>query len=99
MGCCCPCGWTGTCCAIADASWFMALLSSSPEIEKSKDEDPHEVDEMPVKAGDLDRRIVARPVIVAAQHFRCDDQQDDDADRHMQSVKAGDHEEACAELR
>src|SRR3546814_9466259 len=71
----------------------------SPEIEKGEDEDPDEVDEMPVQPGDLDRAVIAGAVIMAARDLIGDDQQQDDAAGHMQPVEAGDHEEAGAKLR
>src|SRR3546814_2520464 len=73
-------------------------MSVSPEVEESEDEDPDEVDEVPVEAGDLDGRIVARAVVMAAPDLGGDNQQHDHAGRDVEAVKAGDHEEGGAEL-
>src|SRR5688572_31536662 len=41
----------------------LCLCHSSllPKIEKCKDEDPHEIDEMPIQAHDFDALVVALP--------------------------------------
>src|SRR5690606_27480166 len=43
---------------------------SSPQIEEREDEDPDEIDEVPVKAGDLDDLVVASgALVVASEHL------------------------------
>src|SRR5688572_8024762 len=98
MGCCCPLSWTPVSGGAAEVSWLIPC-SSSPQIKESENEHPDEVDEVPVKARDLDRRIVSRLVVIAAQHLGRDDQQYNDPDAHVEPVEAGYHEEACPELR
>src|SRR5690606_19534864 len=81
--------------------------SSSPQVEECKNEDPDEIDEVPVQAHDLDAFVIASPareetpragVIIAAPDLARDDQEEDHAERDMRAVEAGDHEERCAEL-
>src|SRR6478735_8439264 len=82
-------------------------MATSPEIEQREDEDPDEIDEVPVQAGDLDDLVAALPareepaallVEIAAPDLARDDQQEDHADRDMGAVEAGDHEETRSEL-
>ncbi len=84
-----------------------ASCALSPKIEQGKDEHPHQIDEVPVEAHDLDVLVAALPagekasrfaVKVATQHFSRNDDQEDYPDRHMGAVEARDHEEAGAEL-
>src|SRR3712207_2862215 len=79
----------------------------SPEIEEREDEDPDEVDEVPVEAHDLHRFILpfaaceeAAPfvIVVPAPDLAGDDKQEEHAEAHMGAVKARDHEEGRAEL-
>src|SRR5690606_1994970 len=70
----------------------------SPEIEEGKDEHPHEIDEVPVKACDLDDVVVVLAVVVTAQHLEGHDGQVQYANRHVQPVEARHHEEDRAEL-
>src|SRR3546814_11441596 len=73
-------------------------MGVSPEVEESEDEDPDEVDEVPVEAGDLDGRIVARAVVMAAPDLGGDNQQHEHAGRDVEAVQAGDNQEGGAEL-
>ena len=36
-----------------------SVMAASPQVEQREDEDPHQVDEVPVQAGDLDDLVVA----------------------------------------
>src|SRR5215217_5115471 len=83
-------------------------MGASPEIEESEDEDPDEVYKVPVKAGGLNDFIMAAAarkeaaaiaVEIAAPDLPRDDQEEDDTDRHVGAMEAGDHEEGRAELR
>src|SRR6476620_3436331 len=98
MGCCCPLSWAGAVACSEDVSCIVLAPSSSPQVEEGKNEDPDQIDEVPIEPSDLDRRIVARPVVVAAQNLRRDYQQHDHTGAYVQAVEAGDHEEARSEL-
>src|SRR5215218_8228628 len=83
-------------------------MLTSPEIEECENEDPDEVDEVPVEARDFDDLVISSSareeptrasVEIAAPNFAGDDEQKDHADRHVGTVEPGDHEEAGAELR
>src|SRR4030095_15609321 len=78
----------------------MAMLPSAralQEIDEREDEDPDEIDEVPVETGDLDLRVVLR-----REPSRQADQQDDaqvnDATEDVHAVKAGQDEERGAEV-
>src|SRR5436190_20226513 len=61
------------------------------QVEQRKQEDPDDVDEVPVETADLDRAVIPggdRPVPRPAQH----DGHDAEADDHVQRVEAG-HQE------
>src|SRR3954470_19738381 len=90
-------------CAVA-----CAMSCPSPKIEKCEDEDPDEIDEVPVQARDLDdlaASLAAREeaflldLEIAAPDLSGDDDEEDHADRDVGAVKARDHEEGRAELR
>src|SRR4051812_25073240 len=75
---------------------------SSPEIEEGEDKHPDEIDEVPVETHDLDALVSSRPageeafasdLEVAPQHLAGNDEQENDADRHVRAVEARDHEE------
>src|SRR5260370_797243 len=77
--------------------------ATSPEIKKRKDEHPHEIDEVPVQAGDFDDLVMPFPAREKAAPFDVDvsppnlsrnGDQEDHADRHVGAVEAGDHEKA-----
>src|SRR5262245_21812935 len=81
---------------------------ASPKIEQGEDEDPYEVDEVPVETGDLDDLITALAareeagralVEIAAPYLAGDDQKENHADRHVRPVEARNHEKGGAELR
>src|SRR5437763_16287686 len=70
-----------------------------PKIKECENEYPHQVDEMPVQAGDLHRLIAALAVIKSAPHPQSYHSQVDNARRYVQAVEPGDHEETRSELR
>src|SRR2546421_6537357 len=57
------------------------------QIEEREEEDPHDVDEVPVEAHHLDRPVILRSEI-AAPRTPDDVQQEANADDHVQRVKA-----------
>src|SRR4051812_13287296 len=82
-------------------------MSSSPEIKEGEDEDPHEVDEVPVQSHDLDDLVAAAaareeapsPCLeVTAPDFPCHDEKEDHPEGYVRAVKASDHEKGRAEL-
>jgi len=44
-----------------DLYCYVCHAPTSPKIEKGEDEHPHQIDEVPVQAGDLDDLVVALP--------------------------------------
>src|ERR1700739_3539636 len=75
--------------------------ATSPEIKKRKDEHPHEIDEVPVQAGDFDDLVLPFParektasfnIEVSPPNLSRDGEQENHADRHVGAVEAGDHE-------
>src|ERR1700674_1284189 len=77
--------------------------ATSPEIKKRKDEHPHEIDEVPIQAGDFDDLVIPLParekaapfdIEVSPPDFSRDGDQKNHADRHVGAVEAGDHEKA-----
>src|SRR6185295_1922062 len=87
---------------------YVCHAMTSPEIKKGKDEHPHEIDEVPVQAGDFDDLVVSFPAREEAAPFDVevsppdlprDGDQEDHADRDVSAVEAGDHEETCTKLR
>ncbi|EGE57387.1 hypothetical protein RHECNPAF_4310011 [Rhizobium etli CNPAF512] len=85
----------------------VSFMTTSPQIEKSEDEDPDQVDEVPVEAHDLDGLVAAFPareeaapfhVEIASPDLAGNDEQEDDADRDVGAVKAGNHEKGRSEL-
>src|SRR5687767_1916588 len=85
----------------------VSFMTTSPQIEECEDEDPDQIDEVPVEAHDLDGLVAASPageeaapflVEIAPPDLAGDDEEEDDADRDMGAMKAGDHEEGRSEL-
>src|SRR5262249_35679719 len=62
------------------------------QVDRREDEDPHDVDEVPVQTGDLDalRIRLGQPALRGAAP---QDQQPDDAHRHVRAVQPGEREE------
>ena len=66
-----------------------------PDIDADEQEQPHDVDEMPVPGGGLEAEVMIRlemPEISAEQTHR----EEDGADDHVRAVEAGRHEEGRA---
>src|SRR4051812_42635244 len=92
-----------------DTQWMLLALPmrrfdvfhafTLPEIEECKDENPHEIDEVPVQARDLHCLVTAFAVVISAPDAARNDAEENAARRHVQAVKAGDHEECRSELR
>src|ERR1700730_18057010 len=70
-----------------------------PQIEECEDEDPHQIDEMPIQAGDLHGLIGSLAVIKSRPDPARDDSQVNHARRDVQAVETGDHEKTRSELR
>src|SRR5262249_61820426 len=107
IGCCCPstCAFSPAACACCPAGCACCpcacAMVSLPEIENGEDEYPDQIDEVPVQAHGFDDLVVAFPagheprslaIEVAAHDLDRHDDEEDDADRHVSAVKAGDHE-------
>src|SRR5690606_35305429 len=91
---------SSACCCSTVMFAIPPLISpGSDQIEKGENEYPNQVDKVPVKPGRFDRFIRALAVVMAAQDAQQHDGQVDQADRHMQTVEAGQHKEGGAELR
>jgi hypothetical protein len=78
-------------------------MAPSPEVKKGEDEDPDEIDEVPIQAHYFDDLVASSPtreessylpVKVSTQHFSRRNDQEDHAERHMRPVKARNHKEA-----
>src|SRR3977135_3697807 len=94
IGCCCP----STC----------AATIPSPKIENCEDEYPHQIDEVPIQAHDLDDLVFslsagqkARPLVIQISAYDLDshDDQENHPDRHVSAVEPRDHEKGRAKLR
>jgi hypothetical protein len=74
---------------------------TSPQIEKSKDEYPDQIDEMPVETGDFDDLVMAfsageKPtffgVEISPPDLAGNDNKEDDANRDVGSMESCNHE-------
>src|SRR6266702_45909 len=103
----------GCCCAFAStrgssvSAITCVIAGPLPKIEEREDENPDEIDEVPIEARNLDDLIASLPacekapprvVEIAAHDLSRHEDQEDHTDRHMSSVAAGDHKEAGTEL-
>src|SRR5581483_8982857 len=96
-------GWwpsaTGLSLCITSEVWCALNSWSSlggDEVDDREDHDPHDVDEVPVEAGDLDHLgLLLRQL--APQRQVPQRQQHHDAERDVHAVEPGEHEEARAE--
>ena len=80
----------------------------SPKIENCEDEDPDQIDEVPIQAHDFDDLVFtlpagheARPLVIqiAPYNLCCHDEKENHADRHVSAVETRDHEKSRAKLR
>src|SRR5437667_11819100 len=69
-----------------------------PKIKERENEYPHQVDEMPIQAGDLHRLIAPLAVIKSAPNPQSYHSQVDNARRYVQAVETGDHKETRSKL-
>src|SRR3546814_8160861 len=78
-----------------------------PKIEQCEDEDPHQVDEMPVQAHDLHGLVMRHPageeartraIVVSPPDLSCSSDEEDHAEGHVGSMKARDSEKGRAKL-
>src|SRR5581483_12131526 len=76
--------------------WQLLRARSSDEVDESKDGHPHDVDEVPVEAGDLWADKVAA-VKAPPQRAREAGEQPEHADEDVRAVEAGEDQEALAE--
>src|ERR1700730_11323853 len=72
---------------------------SLPKIKEGENEYPHQVDEMPIQAGDLHRLIAPLTGIKASPNPERYDSQVNHARRDVQAVEADDHKESRSKLR
>src|SRR5256885_7592303 len=74
---------------------MASLAVPLQKIEQGEDEDPHQVDEVPVQPGHLD------PLRRRLAHAGADggDDQDDESREDVGAVEAGEYEEGLGELR
>src|SRR6266498_3297396 len=106
--------WCSSACAAGCPSACASCCLSAcatidlPEIENREDEYPDQIDEVPVQTHDFDNLVVAlsagqqaRPLLiqVSPPYLPRNDAEEDDADRYVGPVEAGDHEKRRAELR
>src|ERR1043166_7219470 len=78
--------WTSTCST-------CSVIVSSQQIERREEEDPDEVDEVPIEANDLD--AVGEALRLALPHLRAEGQkvgEDDHSAENVQAVQAGHRE-------
>src|SRR5882762_11860662 len=80
----------------------------SPKIENCEDEYPHQIDEVPIQAHDLDDLVFSLPaghkarslvIQIAPYDLYGHDDQENHADRNVRAVETRDHEEGRAKLR
>ncbi len=78
------------------AGLFAASLQHQRgQVDQRENDDPHDINEVPVHLGGLDREMVFGGEI-AAHRADQTDQQEDRADRHVQAVEARQREEGRA---
>src|ERR1700736_3018977 len=70
-----------------------------PQIKEREYKHPHQIDEVPVQPGDLNRLVSALAIVETGPDSAGDDAEIDHAGRYVQAVKTGNHEKGRAELR
>src|SRR4029453_10089824 len=63
----------------------------SDQVEQRKEEDPHDVDEVPVQAGDLDGRVIRWPDTAGPPHPG-QPRHDPEPDHHVEGMEPGERE-------
>src|ERR1700722_13282296 len=71
------------------------VRAPTPDIDAGKQEQPHDVDEMPVPGGELEAEMLRRRELPRRGTDQADDEEDR-ADDHVEAVEAGRHEEGGA---
>src|SRR5688500_383081 len=102
-GCSCMCGST-TCSMLVPASVSdidtPLTAARRNQVDDREDDDPHDVDEVPVQTDELDLACPLRCRLQTTRPREPDQcQQHQDADGHVRSMEPGHHEEARAEGR
>src|SRR5271169_6269194 len=72
-----------------------AAAAGAPDVDAHEQEQPHNVDEMPVPRGELEAEVLGRREMPGIGAGQADDQEDG-ADQHMEAVEAGRHKEGRA---
>src|SRR5262249_15680809 len=75
-----------------DASAMTSLDSVSHQVDEREDQDPHQIDEVPVEPGGLDRSVV-RARVLAAQPVHENHTEITHATEYVAAVEARGHEE------
>src|SRR3990170_1145046 len=85
------------CPATASKCWTSLIRTSCrDQVDEREDDDPHDVDEVPVQTDELDHFGLVPGDPVVAQHHR-EREQHDDAQRDVHAVEAGERVEARRE--
>src|SRR5216683_4419545 len=82
--------------SVSVAAVLTCVSSRLQQIDEGENHDPHDVDEVPVEADDLDG-LRAVGADIAPHRADVERQQHDDAHRYVGAVKAGEGVEARAE--
>src|SRR5579871_3723268 len=69
-----------------------AFTTRTPHIDAGEQEQPDDVDEMPVPGGELEAEMLLRREMAGERAEQADDQEDR-SDDHMRAVESGRHEE------
>src|SRR5438045_9464860 len=78
--------------AWAAASPRVRRAPAAPDVDRREQEQPDDVDEMPVPGGRLEAEMLPRREVAPVRADQADGQKDR-ADDHMEAVEAGRHEE------
>src|SRR5688572_6479554 len=95
---CPPCGCT-SCAECSECSGWVSVViacSGGDQVDEGEDQDPHDVDEVPVEADDLDQFGLVGGCAAAGDHAD-DREQDHDPDRDVNAVEPGERVEARRE--
>src|SRR6267378_4058184 len=80
-------------CLLMSSCWAFSAMRSSEEVQRGEEEDPHQVDEVPVQPGVLDP--VGEVLRVGLPHLAARGEQegvDDDSADDVQAVQPREHE-------